>query len=990
MNPMLVNDLLVQEVLGAPSAYEIIAEVYANLDKIENVAVSLGNSAELLAGINLIKPVLPQLLAVADKLSPLMAIEAMLPGLTQISNNLPGLIAVSNNVPELMQVHANLATLLAIPEKVNKVVYSRDFKDSCVVATTENIILAGQQGIDGRQILDGNRVLVRAQTDPTQNGIYVCRSGPWERAEDSVQGMVSTNATTLIDDGNTFKGRLFRMTTLGAITVGTSLQEWELLIAGSNFENQNAGTGFSLLAARIGDVQKVKTIKPGNNMAFDITDDEITFRVTNLVDNGGEKNTLKSLGTGNSLVGVKTGTELGVKSLKPGTNVTIDSSSTELVINASATGEYNTLTSQGTGTSLVGTKTNAALGVKSLKAGNNITISSNGDEVTINATDTDTGEVNTLGSVGTGASIVATKLGTQLRVKSFKAGSNITLSETADEVTISAAGGAAGESNTLVKEGTGFSLVGAKVGSALGVKSLKAGTNITITETATELTIIAAGGASGEVNTLASLGTGTSLVGAKTGVALGVKSLKAGSNVTISTSGDEVTISSTDTNTGEVNTLSNAGTGTSLVAAKTGTALGVRAIKAGTNVTVSLSGDDVVINAATGSGEANTASNIGTGEGIAASKSGVNLPFKSLKAGSNISISSTLDEIMIAANVPAPGETNTLSSLGTANSLVGAKTGSALGVKSLKAGTNITISGTADELTINAAASGEANTLSSLGTATTLVGAKTGTALGVKSVRAGTNVTISETATEITINAAAGGSGEVNTLSSQGSGNSLVGTKVGAALGVKSLVAGTNVTISSTADSLTINATGGGSGEANTLSSLGSGNSLVGAKTGVALGVKSVVAGTNVTISSTADSITINASGGSGGGGGGPVGRLDLIKITTSGDYVLDATNVNKTILITPNGTGVVNLKLNSASYTVGDTFYVGRWKGTDSDVVELSAGTGGGSFVISGPPNPHNPSAVSNFRVLSRNSIMCITYIAPNEFLVTGAVGYA
>lgn len=989
MNPMLVNDLLVQEVLGAPSAYEIIAEVYANLDKIENVSISLGNSAELLSGINLIRPVLPQLLAVADKLSPLMAIEAMLPGLTLISNNLPGLIAVSNNIPELMQVHANLATLLAIPEKVNKVVYSRDFKDSCVVATTEDIVLAGQQGIDGRQILDGNRVLVRAQTDPTQNGIYTCRSGPWERAEDSVQGMVSTNATTLIDDGNTFKGRLFRMTTLGAITVGTSLQEWELLIAGSNFENQNAGTGFSLLANRIGDVQKVKTIKPGNNIAFDITDDEITFRVVN-IGGGGEINVLSSLGTGASLVGAKTGSSLGVKSLKPGTNVTIDSSSTELVINATATGEVNTLTSQGSGTSLVGNKTDAALGIKSLKAGSNVSITSNGDEVTISSTDTDTGEVNTLGSVGTGTSIVAAKSGTQLRVKSIKAGSNISIVEGTDDITINAAGGAAGESNTLTKDGTGFSLVGAKVGSALGVKSLKAGTNITITETATELTIIAAGGASGEVNTLASLGAGTSLVGAKTGVALGVKSLKAGSNVSITTNGDEVTINSTDTNTGEVNTLSNAGTGTSLVAAKTGSALGVRAIKAGTNVTVSLSGDDVVINAATGSGEANTTSNMGTGEGIAASKSGVNLPFKSLKAGSNISISSTLDEITIAANVPAPGETNTLSSLGTANSLVGAKTGSALGVKSLKAGTNITISGTADELTINAAASGEANTLSSLGTATTLVGAKTGTALGVKSVRAGTNVTISETATEITINAAAGGSGEVNTLSSQGSGNSLVGTKVGAALGVKSIVAGTNVTISSTADSLTINATGGGGGgEANTLSSLGAGNSLVGAKTGTALGVKSVVAGTNVTISTTADSITINASGGSGGGGG-PVGRLDLIKTTTSGDYVLDATNVNKTILITPNGTGVVNLKLNSASYTVGDTFYVGRWKGSDSDVVELSAGTGGGSFVISGPPNPHNPSNVSNFRVLSRNSIMCITYIAANEFLVTGAVGYA
>lgn len=987
MNPMLVNDLLVQEVLGAPSAYEIIAEVYANLDKIENISISLGNSAELLAGINLIKPVLPQLMAIADKLTPLMAIQAMLAPLTQIYTELDELTLVAGHIPELLQVHNNLATLLAIPAQVNEIVYSQDFKNSCVVATTEDIILAGQQLIDGRQILEGNRVLVRAQTDPTQNGIYICRSGPWERAPDAVNGMMSTNAVTVIDDGNTFGGKLLRMTTLGVITVGVSVQEWSVL-NGSEFQIQNAGTGFSLLAQRIGDVQKLKTIKPGNNMAFDITDDEITFRVTNISGAEGEKNVLSNLGTGNSLVGPKTGASLGIKSLKAGTNVTIDSTTNELVINATATGEYNTLLSQGTGTSLVGEKVGTSLGIKSLKAGNNVSITYSQDEVVISATDTDTGEVNTLGSVGTGTSIVASKSGTQLRVKSFKAGSNITLSETADEVTISAAGGAAGESNTLTKDGTGYSLVGAKVGSALGVKSLKAGTNITITETATELTIIAAGGASGEVNTLSSLGAGTSLVGVKQGVDLKVKSLKAGTNVTLSSTADEVTINATDT--GEVNTLSNLGTGTSLVGNKSGSALGVRSIKAGTNITVTLSGDDVVITAAPGSGEANTASNLGTGEGLVVSKSGTNLPFKSLKAGNNVTISSTTDEITIAATVPAPGEVNTLASQGSANSLVGTKSGTALGVKSLKAGTNITISSTADELTINAAASGEANTLSSLGAGFSMVGAKTGTALGVKSLKAGTNVTISETSTEITINAAAGSSGEVNTLSSQGTGNSLVGTKTGAALGVKSLVAGTNITISSTADSLTINASGGGSGEANTLSSLGAGNSLVGAKTGTALGVKSIVAGTNVTISSTADTITINASGGSGGGGGGPVGRLDLITTTTSGDYVLDGTNVNKTILITPNGTGVVNLKLNSAPYTVGDTFYVGRFKGQDSDVVELTAGTGGGSFVISGPPNPHNPSVESNFRVLARNTIMCITYVATNQFLVTGAVGYA
>lgn len=50
-----------------------------------------------------------------------------------------------------------------------------------------------------------------------------------------------------------------------------------------------------------------------------------------------------------------------------------------------------------------------------------------------------------------------------------------------------------------------------------------------------------------------------------------------------------------------------------------------------------------------GSGEANTTSNLGAGEGIASPKSGVNLPFKSLKAGSNVTISSDANEITISS-----------------------------------------------------------------------------------------------------------------------------------------------------------------------------------------------------------------------------------------------------------------------------------------------------------------------------------------------------
>lgn len=155
-----------------------------------------------------------------------------------------------------------------------------------------------------------------------------------------------------------------------------------------------------------------------------------------------------------------------------------------------------------------------------------------------------------------------------------------------------------------------------------------------------------------------------------------------------------------------------------------------------------------------GSGEVNTASNLGAGSGTFASKVGADLQFKSLVAGTNVSLSSTATEITIAAT--DTGEVNTASNLGAGSGTFATKVGSDLQFKSLVAGSNVSLSSTANEITI--AATGEVNTASNVGASGTGVFyIKSGTDLQFKKLIAGTNLTITDNGTTITINAAGGG-----------------------------------------------------------------------------------------------------------------------------------------------------------------------------------------------------------------------------------------
>jgi hypothetical protein len=157
------------------------------------------------------------------------------------------------------QVLSNLANPVNDTDATNKayvdsVAQGLSVKDSCIVATTGNITLSGEQLINGVDVVAGNRVLVKNQTNTYENGIYVASASVWARATDANTWDELVSAFTFIEEGTTLADTGWVCTidaggTLGTDPVifaqfsgaGTYLAGTGLTLTGNTFNITNTG-----------------------------------------------------------------------------------------------------------------------------------------------------------------------------------------------------------------------------------------------------------------------------------------------------------------------------------------------------------------------------------------------------------------------------------------------------------------------------------------------------------------------------------------------------------------------------------------------------------------------------------------------------------------------------------------------------------------------------------------------------------------------------
>ncbi len=215
----------------------------------------------------------------------------------------------------------------------------------------------------------------------------------------------------------------------------------------------------------------------------------------------------------------------------------------------------------------------------------------------------------------------------------------------------------------------------------------------------------------GEVNTASNLtsgaGTEADVFKQKTGVDLEFRTLKEGSNITLTENANDITISASGTS-GEINTAtaltSGAGTEGDVFKQKTGVDLEFRAIKQGTNITITENANDITISAAGSVGESNTASNVGGATGtIFKQKTGVDLELKTISGTGNITVTNNVSDIDISTSA----EINTASNVGTgAGQIYKQKTGVDLELKRIAAGSGIQVTNGTSDITISATSGG--------------------------------------------------------------------------------------------------------------------------------------------------------------------------------------------------------------------------------------------------------------------------------------------
>lgn len=153
------------------------------------------------------------------------------------------------------------------------------------LATTTNITLSGEQVIDG-VLTAGSRVLVKDQTDPTQNGIYDTSSADWTRCADANGNydLVKGSRVYVTDGAQALTE--FLMTSTNPVSIGTSPIVWSASLNAGFIATLAAAAGSALIGFIQDGVGAIlRTVQSRLRETVSALDDMTAAEITDVITN---------------------------------------------------------------------------------------------------------------------------------------------------------------------------------------------------------------------------------------------------------------------------------------------------------------------------------------------------------------------------------------------------------------------------------------------------------------------------------------------------------------------------------------------------------------------------------------------------------------------------------------------------------------------------------------------------------------------------------
>jgi hypothetical protein len=177
-------------------------------------------------------------------------------------------------------------------EYVDSVAIGLIIKAAVKAATTTNIILSGVQIIDGYSTSVGDRVLVKDQVNPIENGLYNVSVGAWTRTTDLSTGSSAARTTVQVSEGTVNKNSTWVCTSTPPNDItGTDPLYWTIFFSGlvpgaglsqtGNILNVNVDN----IGIQINGLNQLE-IKPGGITNADLQNSSITINTSNGISGG--------------------------------------------------------------------------------------------------------------------------------------------------------------------------------------------------------------------------------------------------------------------------------------------------------------------------------------------------------------------------------------------------------------------------------------------------------------------------------------------------------------------------------------------------------------------------------------------------------------------------------------------------------------------------------------------------------------------------------